>query len=269
MQAPFELYYVELFKRYWHVRRGIRKCIKIGIENGSTKTVIDSEYTEKLIKLDKLLSSVVADKSIKFLVKKLQYYYYFFNRLSIIFKDVSGCKKGKALKEQVEKRAKRYLSIMRTKSKTDPEFKKIVTRLEKYWQGLFYTYEFDYIPPTNNELEERIKDFKKIWKRITGFYNVNRWISFHGPFAVYLLNFQKNKQGKSSLELLGIEPEDFITMSQKVSIQTYKNEQLKQIELRESYRVRLRVNKIGIRQYVDHIVQEFDHETNILKGDDC
>ncbi|SNQ59760.1 hypothetical protein MNV_1320001 [Candidatus Methanoperedens nitroreducens] len=40
MQAPFELYYVELFKRYWHVRRGIRKCIKIGS--------VDPEYVEKL-----------------------------------------------------------------------------------------------------------------------------------------------------------------------------------------------------------------------------
>ncbi len=215
--------------------------------------------------MDKLLSSVVADKSIKSLVKKLRYYYYFFNRLCIIFKDISGSKKGKALREQVEKRVRRYLSLMRTKSKTDPEFKKIVTRLEKYWNGLFYTYEFDYIPSTNNELEERIKDFKKIWKRITGFYNVNRWISFHGPFAVYLLNFQKNKQGKSSLELLGIETKDFITMSQNVSIQTYKNEQLKQIELRESYRLRLRVNKVGIREYVDHIVQEFENEAYIIK----
>lgn len=258
MQAPFELYYVELFKRYWHVRRGIRKCIKTGS--------VDPEYVEKLVRLDKLLSSVVTDKSIKFLVKKLQYYYHFFDRLCIIFKDVKGC--GETVREQVEKRARRYLSEMRNRSKIDPEFKKIVTRLEKYWSGLFYTYEFGYIPSTNNDLEERIKDFKKIWKRITGFYNVNRWISFHGPFAVYLLNFQKNKEGKSSLELLGIETPDFITMSQKVSIQTYKNEKLKQIELREPYRVRLRVNQIGIREFVDRLVQEFDNEADILKGGD-
>ncbi len=84
---------------------------------------------------------------------------------------------------------------MRTRSRTDSEFKKIVSRLEKYWKGLFYAYEFSYIPSTNNDLEEYIKDFKKIWKRITGFYNVNRWISFHGPFAVYLFNFKKNDSG--------------------------------------------------------------------------
>ena len=258
MQAPFELYYVELFKRYWHVRRGIRKCIKIGN--------VDPEYVEKLERLDNLLSSVVTDKPIKFLVKKLQYYYHFFNRLCMILKDVSGC--GKTVREQVEKRTRMYLSAMKNKSKIDPEFKKIVSRLEKYWNGLFYTYEFGYIPSTNNDMEECIKDFKKIWKRITGFYNVNRWINFHGPFEVYLLNFQKNKKGKSPLEMLGIETPDFITMLQKVSIQTYKNEKLKQIELRETYRVRLRVNQIGIREFVDHLVQEFDDKANILKGGD-
>ena len=155
----------------------------------------------------------------------------------MILKDVSGC--GKTVREQVEKRTRMYLSAMKNKSKIDPEFKKIVSRLEKYWNGLFYTYEFGYIPSTNNDMEECIKDFKKIWKRITGFYNVNRWINFHGPFAVYLLNFQKNKKGKSPLEMLGIETPDFITMLQKVSIQTYKNEKLKQIELRETYRVRI------------------------------
>ncbi len=66
MQAPFELYYVELFKRYWQVRSGIRRCIKM--------CDADSEYLETLVKLDRLLSAVVADKSIKIMVKKLQHY---------------------------------------------------------------------------------------------------------------------------------------------------------------------------------------------------
>ncbi len=28
-------------------------------------------------------------------------------------------------------------------------------------------------------------------------------------------------------------------------------------------------NQIGIREFVDHLVQEFDNETYILKGGDC
>ncbi len=258
MQAPFELYYVELFKRYWQIRSGIRKCIKM--------CDADSEYLETLVKLDRLLSAVVADKSIKIMVKKLQRYYHFFNRLCKIFRDVKGS--GKAVREQVEKRARRFLTEMKTRSRADVEFKKIVSRLEKYWDGLFYTYEFDYIPSTNNDLEAFIKDFKRIWKRITGFYNVNRWISFHGPFAVYLLNFKKNEDGKSPVELLGIETLDFITLSKQVSIQTYKNEQIKQIELRESYRLRLNINQIGSKEYIDRLVRSFENELTILKGGD-
>lgn len=258
MQPPFGLYYVELFERYWHVRRGIRKCIKL--------CEPDSKNMETLVRLDALLSSVVSDKFIKILVKKLRYYNHFFKRLCNIFSDVKGS--GKLIREQVEKRARRYLTEMRTKSRTDGEFKKIVSRLEKYWKGLFFTYEFDFIPSNNNYLEEFIKDFKKIWKRITGFYNVNRWISFHGPFAVYLFNFKKNDEGKSPVELLGMKSSDFITMARKVPVLTYKNEQIKQMELREAYRIRLEVNQVGIRDYVDNLVQEFEDTVKISKGVD-
>ncbi len=58
MQVPFGLYYVELFERYWHVRRGIRKCLQ------SVKLYDpNSEHMETLVRLDTLLSSVVSDKN--------------------------------------------------------------------------------------------------------------------------------------------------------------------------------------------------------------
>ncbi len=226
----------------------------------------DSEYLETLVKLDGLLSAVVADNTIKIMVKKLQHYYHFFNRLCKIFTDVEGS--GKAVREQVEKRASRFLTEMKTRSRADAELRKIVSRLEKYWDGLFHTYEFDYIPSTNNDLEGFIKDFKKIWKRITGFYNVNRWINFHGPFAVYLLNFKKNGNGVSPIESLGIEPSDFIAMCREVSIQTYKDEMIKQNELRGEYRLRLKVNQIGIKECINTLVQDFENEIELLKGVD-
>ncbi len=127
MQAPFGLYYVELFKRYWHVRTAIRRCIKLCDS--------DPEHQQILVELDALLSSVVADKAIKGLVKKMEYYNHFFMRLCLIFRDVNG--HGKAVREQVEKRTKRYLTEMKNRSKNDPELKKITSRLEKYWNGLF------------------------------------------------------------------------------------------------------------------------------------
>ena len=65
-----------------------------------------------------------------------------------------------------------------------------------------------------------------------------------------------------------METNDFIIIAQKVALQTYRNEKLKQMELRKSYRIRLRVNQIGIRKYVDNIVQEFENTIKISKGAD-
>jgi len=255
MQAPFELYYLEIYNRYWEIRTAIRKCIKMCSS--------EIEQLKFLFELDELLTSVLADESIKMLVKELKNYYHYFKRLCDILKDVKD--KGKEVREQVEKKARRFLAEMKTKSKTDPEFKKVVTRLEKFWCGLFYTYEFNYIPSTNNELESYIKDFKRVWKRITGFYNVNRWISFHGPFAVYLFNFRKNVDDKSPFEILGLQIPAITVIFREVSIETFKNERVKQMELRESYRLRLIVNQIGVKEYLGSLVKDFENEIENIK----
>jgi hypothetical protein len=255
MQAPFELYYVELYKRYWEVRTAIRKCIKM--------CSLELEDIKILFELDELLSSVVTDESIKMLVNELKDYYHYFKRLCDILTDVKD--KGKTVREEVEKKARRFLTEMKTKSRNHPEFKKIVRRLEKYWNGLFYTYEFNYIPSTNNELEGYIKDFKRVWKRITGFYNVNRWISFHGPFAVYMFNFRKNVNGQSPFELLGLDTSTINVIFREVSIETFKNERVKQMELRETYRLRLKVNQIGAKEYLGSLVKTFENEIENIK----
>src|SRR3990170_1597867 len=80
MQAPFELYYVELYKRYWEVRTAIRKCIKM--------CSLELEYLKILFELDELLSSVVTDESIKMLVNELNTDFrqlFIFHKKTIIF----------------------------------------------------------------------------------------------------------------------------------------------------------------------------------------
>jgi arginine repressor len=119
--VPFELYYLEIFSRYRIVRTALRKCIK--------KCDPGMEYLTYLKALDTILSSVVSDKSIKDSVTKLNYYNRFFKRLCNLFKEEKGT--GKAVREKVEKRATRFLNEMKTRAKTDSEFNKIVTRLEK------------------------------------------------------------------------------------------------------------------------------------------
>ncbi|HEY9246774.1 MAG TPA: hypothetical protein VIO11_08015 [Candidatus Methanoperedens sp.] len=82
--------------------------------------------------------------------------------------------------------------------------------------GLFHTYEFGYIPRTNNEMEKLVWNFRKIWKRITVHTNVNNWINHHGPFAIYLLNF-KCKNGMNALQTMGIEIESLTSLMGSVS----------------------------------------------------
>jgi hypothetical protein len=66
--------------------------------------------------------------------------------------------------------------------------------------------------------------------------------------------------------LLGIETSDFIAMCREVSTETYKNEIIKQNDLREAYRFRLKVNQIGVEECIDNLVQDFKNEVELLKG---
>ncbi len=68
---------------------------------------------------------------------------------------------------------------------------------------------------------------------------------------MYLFNFQKNGDGKSPFELLEIDNLDFADMAGKVSVEIYENERIKQIDLREMYKIRLEVNQKGDKKYLD------------------
>lgn len=237
-QPPFELYYVELFDRYRIVRTAIRRCIPLFKD--------EDEYKSALIKLDKKLSLVLHDKSLKVRVKQLKYYYHYFRRLCNIF-DEKG--HGKEIRERVEKRTKRYRTEIKTLLTNHQEFKKVVSQLDKYWDGLFHAYEHGYIPRTNNEMEKEIWNFQKIWKRITGQSNLNNWINIHGCFAIFLLNFKWEK-GKVHQQYMGIENESFATLIGSVSPEIRNKNFEKQKVLREEHKTRISIKSKGIKAYL-------------------
>jgi hypothetical protein len=237
-QPPFGLYYVELFDRYHVVRTAIRKCIPLFED--------EDEYKDALIKLDEKLSLVLSDKSLKVRVKQLKYYHHYFRRLCNIF-DEKG--HGKEIKEHVEKRVKRYRTEIKRLSTNHPQFKKVVTQLDKYWDGLFHTYEHGYIPRTNNDMEKEIWNFQKIWKRITGYNNLNNWINLHGCFSIFLLNF-KPEEGKIHQQTMGIESESFAELMGSVSSQIRKKNFEKQKALREEHKTRISIKSKGIKVYL-------------------
>jgi len=250
-QPPFELYYVELFDRYRIVRTAIRKCLPLFND--------EEEYKNALIKLDEKLSSVLRDKNLNVRVKQLKYYHRYFRRLCNIF-DEKG--HGKEIREHVEKRTKRYRTEIKTLSTNHPQFKKVVSQLDRYWDGLFHTYEHGYIPRTNNEMEKDIWNFQKIWKRITGQANLNNWINIHGCFAIFLLNF-KWENGKIHQQTMGIEDENFATLIGSVSSEIRKNNFEKQKALREEHKTRISIKSKGIKAFLKDKV---DKIKSILKS---
>jgi hypothetical protein len=237
-QPPFEMYYVELFERYRIVRTAIRKCIPLFKDS--------DEYKISLIKLDENISSVLRDKSLKVRVEQLKYYHRYFKRLCNIF-DEKG--HGKEVRERVEKRMKRYRTEIKTLSINHPLFKKVVSQLDRYWDGLFHTYEHGYIPRTNNGTEKEIWNFQKIWKRITGRNNLNNWINFHGYFAIFLLNF-KWENGKIFQQTMGIEDENLAALIGSVSPEIRKKNFEKQKALREEHKTRISIKSKGIGAFL-------------------
>lgn len=250
-QPPFELYYVELFDRYRIVRTAIRKSISL-FEN-------DDEHKNSLIKLDEKLSSVLRDKGLKVRVKQLKYYHRYFRRLCNIFDEK---RHGKEIRERVEKRVKRYRTEIKTLSTYHPQFKKVVSQLDKYWDGLFHTYEHGYIPRTNNEMEKEIWNFQKIWRRITGQSNLNNWINIHGCFAIFLLNF-KRENSKIYQQTMGIEDEDFATLIGSVSPEIRKRNFEKQKALREEHKTRIAIKSKGIKAFLKDKVDKIKSILNI------
>lgn len=103
------------------------------------------------------------------MVAELKYYHHYFRRLCGIFDEEGG---SRDKREYVEKRVRRYRTEIKTLSATHPQFKKVIKLLDKHWDGLFHAYEFGYIPRTNNDMERLVWNFRKIWKRITGYEEI-------------------------------------------------------------------------------------------------
>ncbi len=194
----------------------------------------------------------------KNLVAELKYYHHYFRRLCSIFDEEGGSREKR---EYVEKRVRRYRTEIKTLSATHPRFKKVVKLLDKHCDGLFHAYEFGYIPRTNNDMEKLIWIFRKIWKRITGYNNVNNWINHHGPFAIYLLNF-KCEKGKNPLQTMGVKIENLATLMGSVSPEIRKKNFEKQKALREENKIRNTISLSGIKTFLKDNV---DKMKGILK----
>lgn len=105
-------------------------------------------------------------------------------------------------------------------------------------------------------------EFQKIWKRITGYNNLNNWINIHGCFSIFLLNFEP-EDGKIHQQTMGIENESFATLIGSVSPELRKKNFEKQKALREEHKTRISIKSKGIKAFLKDKVNKIK---DILKN---
>jgi len=222
---PFALYYLDLYDRYRKIRRTVRHCLAVYPH--------DDAYRDSLLELNRVLTAVIEDKRIKSLVKVLKADYKIFEKLREILEN-----SDKKPREVVEGRMRRFLRYMEKKAAKEKKYASLVSQIKKFWNGLFHTYDHEYIPRTNNDMEQFIGRFRRKWKRITGCSRMNEWIIHRAPMAIYMFNII----GKDSpLNKLGFDT-DLANMLSSVSYATYKK-CMKEYEVRkEDDRIRKRGN---------------------------
>lgn len=171
---PFDLYYLELYDRMKQVWSVVRKCL--------ADYKREDEYRRALLEIERVLAEVVRDDEIRKLVKRLKEYHKDFQRLRRIL-ETGGSR------EEVEARVRRCVNLFKRRGKKDARYRKVVKQIESAWEGLFHCYEDERIPRTNNDLEDFVRRLRGLWRRITGCSDMDEWILFHAPDAVYLFNF--------------------------------------------------------------------------------
>ena len=158
--------------------------------------------------------SVVSDKPVKWLVKSLKQDRRIFKRLRAILEN-----EDKKSREVVERRMMCFLSSLERKAETSKKYAPLVKQIKKFWSGLFYTYDHDCIPRTNNDMERFIWELRKKWKRMTGCTRVDEWIAYRAPTGIYMFNLIGSRP---PLKKLGFSV-DVAEMLSSVSYESYRH----------------------------------------------
>jgi hypothetical protein len=115
---PFGLYYVDLYDRYGKIRRTVRHCLAVYPHNDA--------YRNALLKLDRVLTSVIEDNQIKTLVTVLKADYKIFGRLREILEN-----RDKNSIDVVEGKMQRFLRTMEKKAMREKKYAPLVSQLKK------------------------------------------------------------------------------------------------------------------------------------------
>jgi hypothetical protein len=114
--------------------------------------------------------------------------------------------------QKVEIRLKK-IKRLRTKFKSKKKIYNLITSLIRYKDNIFAHLKYPYLPYTNNQLENLIKQYERRLKTIEGFGNnlkvTEGYLNLMGICLLFkpytdCRNYNRYKNGKSPLELTGV-----------------------------------------------------------------
>ena len=169
---------MEFYNRCRKVRVAVRKCLKNYRK--------DDNYRRALKGIHCGLTNLVDDMEIRDRIKDIATLNKDFAELRRVLRESQSADEAKQgfsrLKKRFQRKAKRG-----EKSKN---YSRLVRQM-KFWDwGLFHCYDDEGIPRTNNDMEFVVKRLRRSWKRTTGMVNIDEFLLYHAPYAIYLMNFR-------------------------------------------------------------------------------
>lgn len=161
------------------MRGAVRECLKsYGGE--------DDVYRKALKEIYQGLTDLVGDREIKGMVRDISTLNKDFAELRKVLDESQSAEEAKHGFSRLKKRFRRKA---RREGK-DSNYHRMVRQMTSWERGLFHCYADERIPRTNNDMEFVVKRLRRSWKRTTGLVNIDEYLLYHAPSAIYLLNFR-------------------------------------------------------------------------------
>lgn len=169
---------MEFYQRCRDTRIAVRTCLK--------DYRIEDAYRKALKGIYRGLSDLLGDRGIRDKIRDI-------SRLNKDFAELRKVLDESRSVEEAEQSFSKLKNRFRRKAERGEKsrnYSRTVRQMTDWEWGLFHCYGDERIPRTNNGMEIVVKRLRRSWKRTTGLVNVDEYLLYHAPYAIYLLNFR-------------------------------------------------------------------------------
>ncbi|MEE8403184.1 MAG: hypothetical protein V3R93_05480 [Candidatus Hydrothermarchaeaceae archaeon] len=132
------------------------------------------------------LTDLVGDIGIKDKIREISTLNKDFAELRRVLDESQSAEEAKQGFSRLKKRFRRKAR----RGEKSRNYRRMVRQMTCWERGLFHCYADERIPRTNNDMEFVVKRLRRSWKRTTGLVNIDEYLLYHAPYAIYLLNFR-------------------------------------------------------------------------------